>query len=270
MKWEKQNISDKLYPIVDDKMNELKNKWFLEPQREVLYPEFVPLADQWFRSSSINDIQGWESFKHIDVTMGCTHYIESFILKHGWDGFQLLKNEYAYYTLMGKHGVEAKNLEPNKPLLITIPHWNFCDVRPEWPDILRICEQRNIDIHIDMAWMITARDIQLDLDHACVKSVGMSMSKYGLKWNRIGLRWSRQKTMDSITIYNDYYIQTNTILTSVGAYFMERLPRDYVWSTHGDSYYDLCDTLDIEPTKIIHVAKDKITKKSLGIGHMFR
>lgn len=270
MTWTKKKLSEKLITINDNKMKLLKNRWFSESQQEVSYTEFIPMADQWFRSSNINDIQGWSSFPYIDVTMGCTHFIESFILKHGWNGFQILKDEYAYYTLMGKHGVEVDQLESNKPLLITVPHWNFCDVRPEWNNVLDICEQRNIDIHVDMAWAITARDIQLDLNHPCIKSVGMSMSKYNLQWSRIGLRWSRQKSMDSVTIFNDYYQQTNTVLTSVGAFFMEHLPRDYLWHTHGGSYYEICNELDLEPTKIIHVARDKATAKVLGIGHMFR
>jgi hypothetical protein len=119
-----------------------------------------------------------------------------------------------------------------------------------------------------MAWIITARDIALDLNHPCIKSFAMSMSKYSLQWSRIGLRWSRQKSMDSVTIFNNYYHQTNTVMTSVGAYFIERLDRDYAWNTYGNRHYDLCKSLELLPTKIIHLAQDPVTKKSLGIGIM--
>jgi hypothetical protein len=266
MEWNKKSITEKLHPINDAYMKKLRSDWFSCPQKEIGYKEFIPQAIEWFQSSRVNNIQGWNAFPLVDVTMGNTHYIESFILKYGWDGFQILKNEYAYYTLMGKHGVDVEDLEPNKPLLITLPHWSFCDLRPEWQDVLKICEQRNIDIHIDLAWIITARDIDLNLDHPCIKSFAMSMSKYSLQWSRVGLRWSRQKSMDSVTIFNNYYYETNTIVTSVGAYFINHLERDYCWNTYGDRHHDLCSSLGLLPTKIIHVVQDLETKKSLGIG----
>jgi hypothetical protein len=268
MSWQKKNITEKLCPITDYRMKCLRESWYHGSQTQKSYKEFTEKASEWFGSSRVNDLQGWTSLPCIDVTMGCTHYIENFILSQGWHGFQILKNEYAYYTLMGKHGVEIDQLETNKPLIITMPHWQFCDLRPEWTDLLKICEQRNIDIHIDMAWIITAKDISIDFSHPCIKSVGMSLSKLNLQWSRVGLRFSRQKTMDSITIFNDYYQDTNTVLTSIGAYWIDNFDRDYLWNTYGQDHQNLCQSLDLIPTKIIHVAQDLQTNKSLGIGRM--
>jgi hypothetical protein len=268
MIWQKEKITEKLYSITDNRMISMRESWYQNSQSQKTYKEFIKQASQWFVASRLNDLQGWSSLPCVDVTMGCTHYIESFAQRQGWTGFQILKNEYAYYTLMGKHGVEVDQLEANKPLIITMPHWQFCDLRPEWSDILRICEQRNIDIHIDMAWITVAKDISIDLSHPCIKSVGMSLSKLNLHWSRVGLRFSRQKTMDSITIFNDYYHDTNTVLTSIGSYWIDNFDRDYLWNTYGQSHRDLCHDLDLTPTKIIHVAKDPYTEKSLGIGRI--
>jgi hypothetical protein len=268
MIWNKNSITQSLHPINDLHMQNLRQQWFNSAQKEINYTQFKPIASEWFRDSALNNIQGWEQFPLVDVTMGNTHYIESFLLKHGMQGFQILKNEYSYYTLIGKHGVDVDALEPNKPLIITMPHWQYCDIRPEWSEVLRICEQRNIDIHIDMAWIITARDIDVDLSHPCIKSFAMSLSKLNLQWARVGLRWSRQKSMDSVTIFNDYYRQTNTVLTSVGTFFIKQLERDYLWNTHGANHYNLCQSLDLQSTKIIHVAKDKNINQSLGIGDL--
>ena len=268
MTWDYKKITDTLNPINDSRMKELRADWYKKPQTSVGFKDFSATALEWFKSTRVNDIQGWQSFPCVDVTMGCTHYIESLIQKYGWQGFQILKNEYAYYTLMGKHGVELDQLLPDIPLLITMPHWQFFDIRPEWTKILEICEQRNIDIYIDMAWIITARNISLDLSHPCIKSIGMSLSKYSLQWSRIGLRLSRQKTMDSITIFNDYYKDTNTVISSIGSYWIENLERDYLWNMYGSKHLDLCDQLNIESTKLIHVAKDPGTGRPLGIGRM--
>jgi hypothetical protein len=268
MVWRTQDITETLYPVKDQHMVDLRERWFSQPQKQIGYKEFATKALEWFNSSRVNNIQGMNTFSCVDVTMGCTHYIESFVQKHGWTGFQILKNEYAYYTLMGKHGVDVDDLRPNTPLIITMPHWTYCDIRPEWADILEISKQRNIDIHIDMAWSITAKDIDIDLSHPQIKSVGMSLSKYSLQWSRIGIRLCRQKTMDSITIFNDYYKDTNTVMSSIGSYWLDNIERDYVWNRYGSCYDELCSQLDLSPTKIIHVVKDKNTGKSLGVGRM--
>lgn len=268
MNWNILHVTDKLHPIRDNHMRSLEEQWFKHSQIRTSYSDFIPVASKWFKSSVRNNIIGWNKFPLIDVTMGNTHYIESFVLKHGWNGFQILKNEYAYYTLMGKHGVNVEDLEPNKPLMITLPHWDYCDLRPEWNYLLTVCTQKNIDIHIDMAWIITATDISIDLSHPCIKSFAMSLSKLNLQWSRVGLRWSRQKAMDSVTIFNDYYQDTNTVLTSVGKFFIDQIPRDYLWDTYNHCYQDVCSDLDLIPTKIIHVAKDKNSNKSLGVGNI--
>jgi hypothetical protein len=127
-------------------------------------------------------------------------------------------------------------------------------MRPQWPDILRECEQKNIDIHIDMAWSTLSKNANIDFSHPNIQSVGMSISKYSMQWNRIGLRYSRQRTMDSITMFNHYYQpETNLALSSCGAYAVSRIPRDYGWNTYNKSYTDLCQSLDLVETDLIHV-----------------
>jgi hypothetical protein len=96
MIWKKELITEKLCPIDDPLMGKLRAQWFEGQQKEVSYKQFVPQAVEWFRGTCVNDIQGWDAFPMVDVTMGNTHYIESFLLKYGWHGFQILKNEYAH------------------------------------------------------------------------------------------------------------------------------------------------------------------------------
>jgi hypothetical protein len=268
MTWDINNITKKLTPVVDDYMRTLKENWFEKSQKVVPYAEFIPLADEWFKSTKLNNLQGWENFPCIDVIMGCTHFIESFILQHGWDGMQILPEEYSYYTLVGgKYGSELGQLIPNTPLILSLPNWKDADLRPDWSEILKECESKNIDIHIDFAWLTTAKDIEIDLSHPCIKSFAMSMSKYGLEWNRIGLRWSRQRHSDAITMFNHYYGSVNTALTSCGAFMINNIPRDYGWNTYGDLHFELCRELDLTPTKLLHVARSK-DNQVLGIGQM--
>lgn len=261
-------LNDRLIPIVDSYMISLKEKWYNESQKQTSQSNFIKLADDWFKSSCFIDLLGWSNFPCIDVIMGCTHFIESFVLRHGWDGFQILPNEYGYYGMMGKYGKEPGNLQPNLPLLISLPNWKFADMYPGLDKILNECTTKNIDVHIDFAWLTVARDIAFDLNHPAIKSFAMSLSKYGMQWNRIGLRWSKQRTMDSITIFNHYYGDVNNGIISCGAYMMNNLDRDYIWKKYSIKYDKLCQDYSLIPTKLAHVAMIEGNNKPKGIAHL--
>lgn len=246
-------ITQKLYHLNDDYLTSLKQKWFADSHQVVSYQDFIPIADAWFKSSKINRLHGWKDFGCIDVVMGCTHFIESLLIRYSRQ-IQVLPNDYAYYGLLGIHGTSVGSLTPGVPLIISLPNWKVADIRPEWPDVLAECEAKNIDIHIDMAWMTIARDIELDLTHPRIQSFAMSLSKYSMEWNRVGLRWCRQRTMDPITMLNHYQGHVNSALTSCGAFLMTYLSRDYAWETYKHKHQQVCTQFNLTPTKMIHVA----------------
>lgn len=255
--YDKTLVEDKISTISDSKMQQLRQDWYAGNHPDCTWKEYISVAQEWFLGSKLVNLQGVEQFPYVDVTCGNTHYIESFVLKHGWDGFQILNREYAYYKLMGKHGVELDELEYNKPMIVTMPDFITGDVRSEWDDLLIIAEQKNIDLHLDLAWIIMAQDIEINLDHPCIKSFGMSMSKLNLNWNRVGLRWSKQRSMDSVTILNHYYKgDINTNIFSCGVYHMNNLHRDYAWNTYRDLNHDICAQLGLTKTKFVHCVKN--------------
>lgn len=241
-------------------LKQIRQDWFDNQQKRYSQSFAIQYLNDWFQSTKINNLVGWESLGCIDITMGCAHYIESFMIgQHSIDNWQVLPYEYAYYQFMGKWGTEPGNLEINKPLIITLPHYRWGDIRPEWPDVLRECEQKNIDIHIDMAWLTLSSGINIDFSHPNIKSVGMSMSKYDLQWNRVGLRYSKQRKLDSITVFNHFYQnQVNENLYSCAVFCAERIPRDYAWTVYGDRNQEICQTLDFQQTRLVHgVKKDQ-------------
>jgi len=271
MIWDRNKLTSTFIPLTDDYLKRVRIEWFEKSHPVVTNQQLIPKLNEWFKSTQVNDLQGWNSLPCVDVTMGNTHYIESFVIRNGWDRFQVLTDEYAYYSFNGKWGVEVGNLEPNKPLIITLPHYKWAGVRPQWPDILKECEQKNIDIHIDMAWCTLSKNVAIDFSHPNIQSVGMSISKYSMQWNRIGLRYSKQRTMDSITMFNHYYQpDTNLALSSCGAYAIDCIPRDYGWNTYANAHRDICQSLDLVETDLIHVVKTKPDGLAMGITNLLR
>ena len=249
-------LSKVLYPIEDDYLDDLKTNFFQQPQKQVTPKKFINQANEWFQSSKLNDIRGWEKFEHIDITLGCTHFIEATCLKYGWN-IQHVPNEYNYYNLNGKVPTEIENLESNKPLIISLPTWRYCDIHPEWNRILEICEQKNIQIHIDGAWFQSARNIEFDFDHPNIMSFGMSIGKgIDVQWNRVGLRWSKQKTIDSITLMN-HYSQIHGSVITCGSYLMHNIEKDYAWNKYAEKNKEISEKCGLQQTNSCHVLKDK-------------
>lgn len=252
----------KLWKIPTDKfLQQVKSDWYTGHQVRRSGAEVQHVLNQWFQSTKVNSLKGWETLSCIDLTMGCAHYIESFILgQHGLDAFQILPDEYAYYSFLGKWGTEPGSLQPNKPLIVTLPHYKWGGIRPGWDDILQECLDKNIEVHLDMAWLTLSKDIDIDFAHPAIRSVGMSISKYDLQWNRVGLRYTKQRKMDSITIFNHFYpSKANENLYSCAAYCAERIPRDYAWDTYNTRYQEICDSYGLERTSLIHGAKKNDT-----------
>ena len=104
----------------DNFLRSVKSNWFSQPQKQYQTNEVIGMLNEWFQSTKINNLIGWNSMPYIDITMGCAHYIESFIIgQQSLDNFQTLPDEYAYYSFLGKWGTPVGELDPNKPLIIT-------------------------------------------------------------------------------------------------------------------------------------------------------
>ena len=251
----KKDLSKTLYPINDQLMATLKNNWFEKAQKNISHNDFVDKAEEWFKSTKLNQLEGWNAFPCVDIIMGCTHYIESFCSKNKWN-VQVIPKDYAYYSVMGKRSTEIGQLKPGIPLIISLPNWYYGGIHPEWSTILKECEQKEIDIHVDCAWITVAKDFNFNFDHPNIKSFAMSMSKYDMTWNRIGLRWSRQRTMDSCTLISAQR-KYNELTTACGSFIMDNIERDYGWNKYGELNKKICEQLDVSQTKFVYVVKDK-------------
>ena len=251
----------------DQFLNQIKEDWYANKQKLYTQRESINILDEWFKSTKLNNLHNWDKLGYVDITMGCTHYIESFIIgQGGLDNFQVLDDEYMYYSFLGKWGTPVNELKPNLPLIITLPHWKWGGLRPEWDDVLKVCEERNIEIHIDMAWLTLSRGIEIDLGHPNIRSIGLGLSKFASQWNRVGLRYTKQRKMDSITVFNEFYVKNvNDNLYSCAVHLAHNVGRDYMWNTYSGLNKQICDHFGFDQTNLIHGVKDTSTDQVLCI-----
>jgi hypothetical protein len=69
-------------------------------------------------------------------------------------------------------------------------------------------------------------------------------------------------------MFNQYYGDVNSGITSCGAYMINNIPRDYAWNTYENMHHAICQDLNLIPTKLIHVAKSPETDDPVGIGQL--
>lgn len=249
---------DRPQPLTDRKIESLiqkvtKGKMDVD-LTDKLYDDFKLYATDHIVHGQLNTLTGLETFERVDIINGCTHYIDSLYMKKK---VQILEGDYRYHQRLNPNIKFSRvgNLKSNTPLIIAMPFPNIGKPRTDMHDILNECLEKNIEVHIDGAWITASRGIEFDFNHKAIKSVGISLSKgLGLGWNRIGLRWSREyDETDPICIMNDYHMN-NRALVIIGNYFLLNLSKDYLWTEHVQRYFKICEDFKLKPTQAIHIA----------------
>jgi hypothetical protein len=242
-------------PLTDSRIEKLQQE-LLPPTidqdiTDQIYLNFKKEMTDWLFQSKLNCITGFDSFNRVDIINGCTQFIDNIYMQ---GQLQVLIGDYRYHNRLGNQGTRPGLLREGAPLVIAMPFPSTGDVHSEMKEILDECLQKEISVHIDGAWITCCRDINFDVSHPAICSVGISLSKgLGLGWNRIGLRWTRDNNVDAITIMNDFHMN-NRALAIVGLHYIRNLPPDYLWNTHGEHYYKICRDFNLTPTKSIYLA----------------
>lgn len=257
-------------PLSDKKIEQLQsdvlNGKIKKDISDIIYKSFKAECEDWIISSQYNTLSGLQTFSRKDIIIGCTQFIDNLYMN---GQVQTLVGDYKYHErLTLSKIVSADNLIENIPLVIAMPFPRFGQKHHQMDSILQEAANKNIDVHIDGAWITCCRDINFDFNHPSIKSVGISLSKgLGLGWNRIGIRYTKETKMDSITIMNDFNMN-NRALVMIGLYYLKNLPIDYLWKKHGDNYLKICKDFNLEPTKAIHLALKN--KQPVGISPLLR
>lgn len=217
-----------------------------------VYRDFKYETTRWIFESKLNDLQGFDTFNRVDIINGCTQFIDNIYMQ---GPVQTIRNDYRYHERLGLSYVkDVGGLIKDVPLIIAMPFPQIGAPHTSIAEILDEALTKNINVHIDGAWISCCRDIHFKFDHPAIKSVGISLSKgLGLGWNRIGLRWTRETNADSITIMNDFNMN-NRALAMIGLHFIRNFEPDYLWNTYNDYYNKVCKDFNLTPTKSIYLA----------------
>lgn len=217
-----------------------------------VYATFKQECREWILSSKLNSLHGLSDINHIDICIGCTQFIDNIYMQ---GTVQTIHGDYKYHERLNlSKRVALGTIIPNLPLIIAMPFPSIGAEHTQMQRLLDECLSKNVPVFIDAAWYTCCKDINFDLTHPAIDSIGISLSKgLGLGWNRIGLRFSKSEKSDSISIMNKFDMN-NKVLVKIGLHFIRKFEPDYLWNFHKERNAKVCADFGLTPTKSNYLA----------------
>ena len=233
-----------------------------------LHPLFLEKFKIWIQKTNNNTIIGLDDFKELTYVHGTSQSFDNFYFAHNGKRLVTLKGDFLYHELSVRrkilhHHYEKNILENGDFMIISVPFSDSGNEPNNLEEILNECEEKNIPVWIDAAYMVMAGDITLDLTYECIQGISFSLTKafYGCERLRIGVRMKRVYEDDGIDIANSM-----SMVSAVGCYvgyeIINKYSADYIYNTYRGRQQLLCEELDLVPSKsVIFGLGDKFDKK---------
>lgn len=235
------------------------------------YQDFILAFEKSLKENHSINVSGLDLFEQKDVIIGCHHFVDELIMTYGLNNLQLFKGGYNYYERLDPDikFVTLDTLEFKKPLILEYPFPKYLREHLYYQDIIQKCNQLEIDVYLDCAWLPASFDLDLDLTQPCIKGMAMSLSKcFGLHWSRIGVRWLKNKKEDGIFLQNKNRMISFPNLM-IGKYYLDRIPMNFLINKYQSKYYQICEDLSLHPGKVILGAHSLDLKKQYGFRDLF-
>lgn len=217
---------------------------------------FLDNIDKWIRNHKFAVYKNLDVFDRRDAILGTTHQLDE--LHWLYKGrIATFKGEYKYHRRLTDFKVKQMRhyleLEPNDVLIVSYPSCITSGLIDDFSDTLDYCNNNNIPVHIDGAWLGQCRNFEFDVSHPAVQSVSVSLSKaLGMGSNRIGIRYSRNAEVGPISIMNDFkYV--NIADMWIGNAMMEKFGSDYWWKNYSNLYSKVCADFSLKEANSIHI-----------------
>lgn len=267
-------LLDKAKPMTDPELDALRDQMLagIVELPCISKSDFIDSMTKHVLANPDHDLHGFDCFSIRHACHGVTHYIDGLLISYG-QTLQMLEHDYLYYSRLfpNKQWSRVGNLLPRVPLLMALPFPGAGDVHPHMQDILQECLDKDIDVHLDCAWLPIARKISFDLSHPAIQSFAVSLSKgLSLGWNRIGVCYWRTLQPTNAVAIADSFDMINAMDMSIGYEFMRRYHAGYLWNTYGQTYDDTCRRLMLRPTNVLHLAFELGTNKPVGMRDVLR
>jgi len=231
---------------------------------ETLKQNFFLKYKEWITAT--HTLEGFDDFKETCFTNGTTESFANFYIRfRNNKRLRLAKGEYFYHQMMKVNyytdnfaWLEEDELKEGDVLLISAPFADTGSLYPNLDDILTQCDDKNIPVMLDLAYINIANNLKINLNHSCIEYVVSSLSKvFPVEHHRIGIRWQRKKYEDQTYVINEPgYNYINMLSVYIGLEMMKFFPGDYIFKKYRTKQKDMCQKLNLEISDCVYFGID--------------
>ena len=200
---------------------------------------------------------GYAEYKHLDFCAGTTEAFGLFYYKHIDKRLRLLKGEYFYHWMMARNyfrnsaELGSEPIKPGDVVVMSCPFSGTGNLPPGFYDILKQCDEHNVPVMLDMAYIGISNMTQLDLSYKCIESITSSLSKvFPVENYRIGIRLQRKEYDDTLFAYNENnYVNLYSI--HVGHQFIKKFSNNWIYEKYKDKQIAMCEDLKVNKSDCV-------------------
>jgi len=234
--------------------------------------QFETLKQEYFERyksflSSPHNLNGLNLYKYVCFTQGTTESFSHFYIRYrNKNRLRLARGEYFYHQMikgiyysMRFDWLEDDELRSGDVLVISAPFSDTCDLYPNLEKILCECDEKEIPVLLDLAYINIAKDIEIDLSHPCIEYVVSSLSKvFPVENYRIGIILQKKMFEDPLYVINEpHYNYINMCSVYLGLGMMEYFEPDYIYDKYVNEQQIYCQKYDLEPARCVYFGIDK-------------
>ena len=158
--------------------------------------------------------------------------------------------------------IEEEELCKGDALLISVPFSDTGNEPKNLEELLCKCDDLDIPVLLDLAYINLSIDIEIDLTHKCIEYIVSSLSKvFPIENHRVGIRLQRKIWEDQLYVFND---EENNYINHMSAYIgtslMKEWSSDYIFNKYRDKQLEYCKELGLQPSKCVIFGIDKNNK----------
>ena len=218
------------------------------------HKKFINDYYEWFKKP--HTLRGVENFKHLAFCNGTTEAFDKFYIKHMSRRLRFLQGEYFYHQIVAKRFFQRSSyigpnidIGSNDVVVMSVPFSDTGNVPELYNDIMEACEQLNVPVLLDMAYINLAVDLNINLEYDCIDTITTSLSKVFPVSNwRIGIRLQQHNIDDTLDAYEiNSYLNSHSV--NVGHKLIKRYGADYSHSKYKDKQYAICKRLNLSPSE---------------------
>lgn len=235
----------------------LVNNFQEQTQRADIVETFLDNYTNWLSNSKLNELTGFEQFKHKTFANGTTEVFDKWYIRQKNRRLRIFRGEYMYHYAtyrnldMPYKWLEDEPLRENDHVIISLPFADSGNIRHETMSILNSAVLLNVPVLIDAAYLGLTHKLEFDFSHPAIDTIAVSLSKaFPISHLRVGMRLMREDYDDGLDIYHHTGYQ-NRWGAALGNALITNYNIDYnpICYEHWQRFK--CDEMNLQQSKTI-------------------